>query len=427
MGTLYAKLSPGPGRIPRQVSSHQRTRLRGAMIEIAGERGFSAVTVRKLTQLAGISTRSFYEHFRSKEECFLSTYEWLVRQMARSMLRSQKVAEDWRQQLHLSLRSLFHDLAAEPRAARLLLVEASSVGAAGLERASHSEAIFEAVINTSLAGAPEGEMSPPFVPRAIVSGATRVGRARLLAGRAEELPELVEELTEWALSFSSGSPGAVVRKRQPVESPIVSKSRLAADREAPLRQEARRNPRALVLAAVAKLAASDGYQALSAQRVRAMAGVSRKAFNAHFKGLHDCYAAAVEERATEVLADFEREGAEAPTWPAGIHRAVVGLCDRMERDRAFSRLAFAEVMLLGEDGMRLREGMITVAADRLRRSAPSGHRPSELAAEASAGAAWDAIHRQVSARREAGLTRQVDSLRFLLLAPVLGRAAATTR
>jgi AcrR family transcriptional regulator len=423
---LYEKLSPGPGKLPREVSSHQLTRLRGALIEIAGEDGYGAVTVRRLTQRAGVSTRSFYEHFDDKDGCFLNTYEWLVRNAARGMMGSQKAGRDWRQRLRLGLWRFTRDLAAEPKAAHLLLLDAFAVGPPALEPISHAEAIFDAVVNSSLARAPKEEMSPPFAARAIVSGVTRVARVRLLAGRIKELPAVADELMEWACSFACGAAEVADPFTGPLESELETVSELGptGGRKDPTREQSRRGPRALVLAAVAKLAASEGYEALSPPRIRAAAGVSRKAFEAHFVGVHDCYLTAVEVLSTEAISVAEQEGARAKTWPTAFHRAVAVLCERIAQDRTFARLTFVGGVPPGPTGIRLRERLIAIAVEWLRRSIPSACRPSELAAEASVAAAYDAIKRQVAAGHISRPARQAEQLTFLLLAPSIGGPAA---
>ena len=53
------------------------------MVELSAERGYEGVTVRSLTRLAGVSTRSFYKHFANAEECFAHTYDWLVQDALR--------------------------------------------------------------------------------------------------------------------------------------------------------------------------------------------------------------------------------------------------------------------------------------------------------------------------------------------------------
>jgi AcrR family transcriptional regulator len=202
LGALYEKLSPGPGRAELDVSSHQRARLHGAMIEIAGEHGYEAVTVRKLARLAGVSSRTFYKHFGEKEECLLSTYERLVRRTARRMVEAQRGGRDWRERLRRGLYMLAHDIAAEPKAARLVLVEAFVVGRPALERMSRTEAIFESVVGATFTQAPEEVAPPPLVAAGIVAGATRVARMRILAGGVGTAPPVVDELTEWALSYT---------------------------------------------------------------------------------------------------------------------------------------------------------------------------------------------------------------------------------
>lgn len=92
VGPLFGKLSPGPGMSPQQVASHQRARIHSAMIVLVAERGYSAATVRDLAQLAGVSTRAFYEHFSGKEECFLRTYELAVRRTAKRIVVSREAS-----------------------------------------------------------------------------------------------------------------------------------------------------------------------------------------------------------------------------------------------------------------------------------------------------------------------------------------------
>jgi AcrR family transcriptional regulator len=421
-GALYERLRPGPGRPRLEVSSHQRTRLRGAMIEIAAEQGYQAVTVRKLARLASVSTGSFYKHFGEKERCFLSTYEGLVRRAARRAIESQRSGWDWREQLRLGLGTLARELAAEPKAARLVLIEAFAVGPAAQEQISHAEAIFEAVVRAALVQAPKHEAPSPLLARAIVAGATRVARVHLLSGRAEQLPGAVDELLDWALSYSC----EVVDGEPPEPAPpLPPDPRL----EAGMKGRCESMPgdeRALILAAAAKLAAVDGYGSLSPPRIRAAAGVSRKSFDRHFGDVEGCFLAAVERLATEALGAAVREGAGAPTWPARVHRSVSALCARLAGDRQLAQLAFVETLAPGPAGVRQRERLVEAAAERFRRSAPPGRRPSRLSAEASVGAVWDTIHHHhVVAGWAGGLPQQATTLTFLLLAPPIGGAGAT--
>ena len=63
----------------RAVAQHQRVRIHGAMVQAVAADGYDAVSVRQVIALAGVSRRSFYEQFASKQECFLATFDVIVR------------------------------------------------------------------------------------------------------------------------------------------------------------------------------------------------------------------------------------------------------------------------------------------------------------------------------------------------------------
>lgn len=389
------------------------------MIEIAAEQGYDAVTVRKLAKLAGVSSRTFYEQFEGKEECFLSTCELVMRRSAQRVLTSQKGARDWHEQVRLTFHALTQELARESKAAQLALVGAFAAGPAGLERMRRTGAALEAMAGKGFARAPGGFAVPPLVVKGVVAGVSRVACARLLAGREQELPALADELMHWALCFHSDAASALVQlEHRPA-------SRTAAGVGGDQHRPTPEDERALILNATAKLATNDGYGKLSVPGIRAAAGVSRKSVDAHFDDVTDCFLTALESLIRRAVAHAVREGARADTWPGGLHRALVAFCTYVARDPAFARLGFIEIFAPGTPGIRFRARLITAVADRLRRSAPSRQRPSELAAEASVGAALGIIHHHIARGHDRRLPQAVPTLSFLMLAPAIGAPAAT--
>lgn len=416
---LYPKLTPGPGRSAQEVASHQRSRLYGAMIEIVGERGYGAVTVRELTRLAGVSTRSFYAHFKDKEDCFLRTYEFVAREAAARVVTAQRSERDWREQLRAGSLAYAHSLADHPQAARLAMVEALTAGPAALERTRSAECMFERLIAESFARAPDRIEVPPILVEGIAAGVEGVVRTRLLAGRERELPDLVDDLIEWALCFRNEAAAEVTRldgRSAPIPSCPPgengsSNGRVVGDE------------RERILAAVAKLAAVDGYGELTVTRIRSEAGVSRRCFDAHFEGVADCFLTALEQRVEHVLSQAVLAAAD-DTWAIGVHRAICSLCATAARDPALAKLAFAEILAPGPDGLRCRERLITKIAELLRQSAWPSQRPSELAVEASAAAVWGVVHHRCVSGRASHLPRMVSPLSFLALTPAIGTSAA---
>src|SRR4051794_31061826 len=68
--------SPAPARLRRdEVAASQRGRMLRAMAEAASERGYVNTVVSDVVERAGVSRKTFYEHFTDKEECFLASYD----------------------------------------------------------------------------------------------------------------------------------------------------------------------------------------------------------------------------------------------------------------------------------------------------------------------------------------------------------------
>jgi AcrR family transcriptional regulator len=72
-----------PQKLPRgrhpltqaAVAGSQRVRLLDAVARVVADKGYGAATVADVIALAGVSRRTFYEHFPGLEDCFLAAYE----------------------------------------------------------------------------------------------------------------------------------------------------------------------------------------------------------------------------------------------------------------------------------------------------------------------------------------------------------------
>lgn len=393
---------------------HQRGRLQKAMVELVAEHGYNAVAVATLSNHAGVSKRDFYKHFDSKEECFLATYDFIVRGSVRGILAASEGKEEWCERLRLGFLAFAGQIADSPEEARLALVEVFAAGAVAIERMLRTNRLFEALVAKNLTYAEETPRLPRLVVKGIVAGGGRVARARLLAGHPGELALDGGELMEWALSFVDDE---IVRLRCPE---IAGAPPLPATAtQVPLEDE-----RALILAAMALLASKEGYATLTVPRIRAAAGVSRRSFDAHFEGVADCFLATLEMLSGRTLATAAPFYVTADDWASGVHRMITGLCRHLAGDPTFASLAFLEVFSPGSEAIQWRSEMIAKLATMLRREAPPAQQPSEFAAEASVGAMWGVIHHFVATGRGAQLPTVAPVLSYLALAPALGGAAA---
>jgi AcrR family transcriptional regulator len=126
----------------------RRAALLEAMVAVVSERGYARATVGVLCAQAGISRRSFYECFDSREECFLAVIDDGYRQVSTLIARAfERAKGDWREGLRGALAELLSLFDRRPELARVWLVECLAAGAWALERrARHIEALTEQIV-----------------------------------------------------------------------------------------------------------------------------------------------------------------------------------------------------------------------------------------------------------------------------------------
>ncbi len=391
------------------------------MVDIVSERGYAAVTVRELAGRAGVSTRTVYEHFENKEQCLLITVDQVVRRAVKRVAVSQQGAQDWEERLRRGFSTFAQEIERKPQIGRLAFVEALAAGPPALQRMRAAEQIFEAMVEDSFAGAPDEVTVPPLVIEGIVAGAASVVRARLLNGEEHELPEIADELVEWALCFRCEE-ASLIQPSSPSEN--IAIGALAAAANPKVNGSAPGDERALILSAAASLAAAEGLGKLTIPRIRGAAGVSRRSFDASFGSVRECCVAVLELHARSALVFASDAYAGGRDWATGVHRGVVALCEYIARDPVLTTLGFVEIFALGPEGMRVRERLTARATELFRDSAPPAQRPGDLAAEASIGAVWGLIHHQIVAGQAQYLSLIAPTLSFMALAPAIGASAA---
>ncbi len=130
-------LPRGRHNLPRAfVVSNQRERIIDALAIVCAEKGYAAATVEDIISEAGVSRRTFYDLFSSKQECFLFAYELVMDRVVRTVERSYATGGDeWPERMAHLLWTLLSLFAAEPKIARLVMVERAG-GRTGCARMS---------------------------------------------------------------------------------------------------------------------------------------------------------------------------------------------------------------------------------------------------------------------------------------------------
>jgi AcrR family transcriptional regulator len=212
-----ARLPPGRHGLPREFVAHnQRERLIAGLAEATAENGYAGTTIAHITSHAAVSRRTFYEHFASKDECFVAAYDTVMAQLRERVGEAFEQETEWPRAVRAGIAAMLHFLAAEPNIARLCMVEALVAGPVVVER-------YDAAIQSFVPyfrGGREGR-SPEILSRlsptteeALVGGMMSLISRRIIAGKTAELESLLPDLVEFALTpYLGGAEAAAIARK----------------------------------------------------------------------------------------------------------------------------------------------------------------------------------------------------------------------
>jgi AcrR family transcriptional regulator len=122
------------GLDPSLVAASQRARLLEAVGRAVAEKGYAAATIDDIVRGAGVSKKTFYEHFQDKLGCFLAAYEAASDELYEHVRAAQDSGDDWVGRTRAGIHAYLRWLAAEPALARVFLIEVAAAGPEALAR-----------------------------------------------------------------------------------------------------------------------------------------------------------------------------------------------------------------------------------------------------------------------------------------------------
>jgi AcrR family transcriptional regulator len=204
-----APLPRGRHAAPREVVwESQRGRLLAAMAMAVAAKGYGAVAVRDVIAQAGVSRKTFYEHFDNKEECFLAAYDAGVESMLGAIDSAIRAAGsgDAAAVARAGTACYLDTLAANPAFARTFLVEVPAAGPAALRRRGHAHERFADQL-AAARGTAGGRPQPPrYVFRACVGAINELVTDHVIQHGAGSLPDLLGPLVEIETTLLAPTP-----------------------------------------------------------------------------------------------------------------------------------------------------------------------------------------------------------------------------
>jgi AcrR family transcriptional regulator len=200
---------PGRHALPREfVAQHQRARIIEALAEEVEEKGYRAVTVADIVRRAGVARNTFYEHFSSKEGCFLAASEYTVDEALRRVRDAAAGVESWPAQVNAGLAAFLAYVAEKPALARTCIVEALSAGPAAVERHELSIQAFVPFFRAGRELSPHGNELPQTLEETLVGGIFWIVHQRIVTDRVAGIGEALPELVEFVLTPYMGAAAA---------------------------------------------------------------------------------------------------------------------------------------------------------------------------------------------------------------------------
>ena len=279
------RLYPGAGTPPEEVARNQRERLFGAIVALAAEQGYEAITVADVLELSGVSRSAFYEHFANKSECLTAAAAELVEPTLAALAPADRNGGS--REASEVFEAFFALLRSQPAAARVCFVELHAAGEAGEALGDRGVEALAAAVE-ALGGGPMGDRpTDPELVRALIAGLRKLIHTRLARGEEAELEGLAPELWQWLASVAPPPGPLAVPRRQRPASAAPFEGYTPAER---------------IARAVAAVVAEKGYGAMSTDDIAARAAISLSTFYDHFADKRDAVLGALEMSGAQIMA-----------------------------------------------------------------------------------------------------------------------------
>jgi AcrR family transcriptional regulator len=189
------QLPPGRHGLSRTfVEENQRQRILDAVADVVSLAGYQGMSVEQIVGAAGVSRRTFYDTFKSKEDAFLTAYDTISLELVQAVTEAYDTSTTFTQGVIACLQTFLEFVAAHPHYADACIVEVLAAGPAALERRNGVMRALAELLHQGAQTVP-GSMRPPkLTAETIIGGMYEIVYSRVLQGRTAELPDLLPDL-----------------------------------------------------------------------------------------------------------------------------------------------------------------------------------------------------------------------------------------
>jgi AcrR family transcriptional regulator len=189
------QLPPGRHGLSRTfVAENQRARILMAVADVVSVASYAEMSVEDIIVTAGVSRRTFYEHFKNKDDAFIAAYEMAASQLVERVVTAVESEENFAERTRAGLSAFLDFLAEAPAFARMCIVEVLAAGPEAITRRNEAMRAFAELLDSNASEFLDHEV-PGLTAETVVGGIYEVVYSRILRGEIRDLPQLKPELT----------------------------------------------------------------------------------------------------------------------------------------------------------------------------------------------------------------------------------------
>lgn len=175
----------------RQKTANPPERLLRALASVVADKGYPDTTVAEVVERASTSQRTFYEHFKNKEDAIVAALDSGSAHMLAAALPAFRRAPDWKHAVHDTIEAMFHWGAEEPEYARM---GGKEMYAAGKRALDQREIVTEGMEGLLAPGYELKPETPPIAAEAVGGALYSLLYDHVNKKGPETLPDLVPTL-----------------------------------------------------------------------------------------------------------------------------------------------------------------------------------------------------------------------------------------
>jgi len=400
------------------------------MVDAASRRGYGGASVSEVIAAAGISRATFYEHFSSRDDCFLAAYRRSARCCASRLADSPAEGED---PLRLLVTAILTAAEADPAAAAFLTIDSRGNRLTRADRLALQHEVELAVEEGLRARRRAG--APVLLPaRALLGGIESVVALRVFKGEAQKICPRLFDLLAWIDSYAlpgggapplelDWGPGVDEAEPGPRKTSPASTPRLPRGRSALAAAEAAAEQRRRTVATVARLSRERGCEGFTVNDLVCAAGISRSAFYELFRNKADAFQAAQTFALQSSIAVAAGAFFGAAEWPDRVWSGLEALLAHLAAEPDLTCVDLVEALGAGPEAVgrffenRLAFTLFLNEGYSLRigkRGLPN------LCSEAIGGAILELLRAEIHERGPESLVRALSIAVYVAIAPFIG-------